>query len=312
MTSLSTSSSSTSETIIPTTLTGPPVTNSAHHLLSLKLNETNYLSWRTQIVPFLRGQKLFGYVNGTIVCPVPTDVEAYNNWQQQDNNLMSILVGSLSAEVIPTVHQAPTSKQIRDTLQEAYASPSNTRILSLHLSLQNIEHKPDESITQFLQRTKTLHDELAAAGRPISLEDFNLYIFKALREDFKVMIPTLTARLDPLSFSELHGLLVSHEFFNKSALTKLSLNVTGDTPSVNTTERHPLPPSAPPGRGQGHSFPGRGSFRGRGHSRGRTTYRCGCGPNMWCSCFQRNNHTNNTCYYREQHALYGPQSFRPA
>ncbi|GAV59782.1 UBN2_3 domain-containing protein, partial [Cephalotus follicularis] len=111
---------STSETTTPTTPTGPPVTHSAHHLLSLKLNETNYLSWRTQIMPFLRCQKLFGYVNGTIVCPVPTDVEAYNNWQQHDNNLMSILVGSLSAEVIPTVHQASTSKQIWDTLQEAY------------------------------------------------------------------------------------------------------------------------------------------------------------------------------------------------
>ncbi|GAV65460.1 UBN2 domain-containing protein, partial [Cephalotus follicularis] len=125
--------------------------------------------------------------------------------------LISILVGSLSAEAIPTVHQASTSKQIWGTLQEAYASPSNTRILSLHLAFQNIEHKPDESITQFLQRTKTLHDELAAAGRPISLEDFNLYIFKALGEDFKVMIPILTARPDPLSFSELYSLLVSYE-----------------------------------------------------------------------------------------------------
>ncbi|GAV83781.1 UBN2_3 domain-containing protein, partial [Cephalotus follicularis] len=195
---------------------------------------TNYLSWRTQIMPFLRGQQLFGYVNGTSVCPLPTDVEAYNNWQQQDNNLMSIFVGFLSAEVIPTIHQASTSKQIWDTLKEAYACPSNTRILSLHLTLQNIKHKPDESITQFLQRTKTLHYELAVAGRPISLEDFNLYIFKALREDFKVMIPNLIVRPDPLSFSELQSLLVSHEFLNKRALTKLSLNPTYDTPSVNT------------------------------------------------------------------------------
>ncbi|GAV81951.1 UBN2 domain-containing protein, partial [Cephalotus follicularis] len=130
---------------------------------------------------------------------------------------------------------------------------SNTRILSLHLALQNIEHKPDESIAQFLQRTKTLHNELATVGCPISLEDFNLYIFKALKEDFKVMIPTLTARHDPLSFSKLHSLLVSHEFLNKSALTKLSLNSNGDTPSINYAERHPPlphgPSSVPIGRG---------------------------------------------------------------
>ncbi|GAV77674.1 hypothetical protein CFOL_v3_21145 [Cephalotus follicularis] len=130
------------------------------------------------------------------------------------------------------------------------------------------------------------------------------------------MIPTLTTRPDPLSFSELHTLLVSHEFLNKSALTKLSLSATSDTPSVNTAKCHPPlphdPSSVPTRRGQGHSFPGRGSFRGRGHGRRRNTYHGGRGPNMWCNFCQRNNHTNNTCYFREQHCWSGPQSFRPA
>ncbi|GAV57722.1 UBN2 domain-containing protein [Cephalotus follicularis] len=96
---------------------------------------------------------------------------------------MSLLVGSLSDNVIPIVHHATTSKEVWDTLTTTYASPSHTCILSLHLALQNIEHKPDESINQFLHCARHIHDELAAAGWPLSPEYFNLYIFKGLRED---------------------------------------------------------------------------------------------------------------------------------
>ncbi|GAV63712.1 UBN2_3 domain-containing protein, partial [Cephalotus follicularis] len=161
--------------------TGTANTESVHHLLSIKLTETNYLSWKTQMLSFLRGQKLYGFVDGSTPCPPSSDTAAYDKWQQQDNNLMSLLVGSLSDTVIPTVHHATTSKEVWDTLTTTDASPSHTRILSLHLALQNIEHKPDEAITQFLQRARHIHDELAAAGRPLSPEDFNLYIFKGLR-----------------------------------------------------------------------------------------------------------------------------------
>jgi hypothetical protein len=36
-----------------------------------------------------------------------------------------------------------------------------------------------------MQKAKALFDELVVAGRPISLEDFNLYMFRGLRGEFK-------------------------------------------------------------------------------------------------------------------------------
>jgi hypothetical protein len=36
-----------------------------------------------------------------------------------------------------------------------------------------------------MQKAKLLFDELAAAGCPMSLEDFNLYVFRGLRGEFK-------------------------------------------------------------------------------------------------------------------------------
>lgn len=47
---------------------------------------------------------------------------------------------------------------------------------------------------------------LAAAERPLNIVDFNIYVFKGLRSDFKDLVTTLTARADTVSYSELHSL----------------------------------------------------------------------------------------------------------
>jgi hypothetical protein len=56
--------------------------------------------------------------------------------------------------------------------------------MQLHGSFQNLR-QGDESVTQFIQKAKALFDELAVVGWPISLEDFNLYVFCGLRGEFK-------------------------------------------------------------------------------------------------------------------------------
>jgi hypothetical protein len=48
--------------------------------------------------------------------------------------------------------------------------------MQLHGSLQNL-YQDDDTITLYLQKAKGLFDELATAGKPISLTNFNLYVF---------------------------------------------------------------------------------------------------------------------------------------
>lgn len=47
----------------------PNILHQAHHYVSIKLTATNYLFWRAQLVPFLRGQNLYGFVDGSNACP---------------------------------------------------------------------------------------------------------------------------------------------------------------------------------------------------------------------------------------------------
>ena len=62
----SSTDSAISSTYTPTSLTR------VHHLITIKLTRDNYLLWRAQIVPYLRGQHLYGFLDGSTVAPLPT------------------------------------------------------------------------------------------------------------------------------------------------------------------------------------------------------------------------------------------------
>jgi hypothetical protein len=75
-----------------------------------------------------------------------------------------------------------------------------------------------------MQQAKSLFDELAAASWPISLEDFNLYVFYGLHGEFKYLVTNLEIKAKPLSYADLHGHLLTHEFLHKTSLQSMAAN----------------------------------------------------------------------------------------
>jgi hypothetical protein len=89
--------------------------------------------------------------------------------------------------------------------------------MQLHGSFQELcQH--DDSASTYLQKAKALFDELAAAGRPISLAEFNLYVFRGLRSEFKDLVTSLSTKADLIFYTDLHSSLLTHEFLHKAAL----------------------------------------------------------------------------------------------
>ena len=43
--------------------------NTLIHMITIKLSSTNYLLWKSQLLPLLESQNLLGYVDGTIIPP---------------------------------------------------------------------------------------------------------------------------------------------------------------------------------------------------------------------------------------------------
>ncbi|KAK2973618.1 hypothetical protein RJ640_022266 [Escallonia rubra] len=109
--------------------------NNENHFPSIKLTRTNYLYWRTQLMPFLHDHSLFGYLDGSIPSP-PTELPLeegqtqpkpnpeFKLWQEKDQILMSLLISSLTDEVSPLLVDASTSREIWDSLSTALLSVS--------------------------------------------------------------------------------------------------------------------------------------------------------------------------------------------
>jgi len=116
-----------------------------HQVISLKLANTNYLYWCMQMMSYLLGQRVFGFVDGSNTCPSPHVLAAdgtslqvnllFLRWKQHDQLILSALLSSLSMEVLQLVIGYQTSCSAWRTLEQALTSTSNSRIMQLHGSL---------------------------------------------------------------------------------------------------------------------------------------------------------------------------------
>jgi hypothetical protein len=72
-----------------------------------------------------------------------------------------------------------------------------------------------------MQQAKSLLDELAAAGRPMSLEEFNLYVFHGFYSEFKDLVMSLITKEEPMLYADLHSHLLTYEFLHKNSFQSL-------------------------------------------------------------------------------------------
>jgi hypothetical protein len=133
-------------------------------------------------------------------------------------------------------------------------------------------------VSVYLQRAKSIFDKLATAvDKPLSLEDFDFYIFHGLRGGFIDLVISLSTKTQPFSYLRIH--LFTHEFLHQYSLQP-SLGPSTITPFLST-------PSQPfslayvakcqssfSSSSHGHSFGSFGSNDGR-HHRGGWRNNCG-------------------------------------
>ena len=156
------------------------------HFLTIKLDQHNYLLWKSQLLPILRGYDLIGYIDGTNPCPpnMISDPEtpgktkpnpAYISRQKHDELLLSWLIASLTESVHTKVIGMSTSKDVWTALEKHFSSQSRARLLQRMLQLQTIK-KGVLSISDYLQKIKVITDNLAVAGHAVPDDEILLYI----------------------------------------------------------------------------------------------------------------------------------------
>jgi hypothetical protein len=144
-----------------------------------ELTRENFLLWRNQLLPQIRGTSLFGYLDGSTPKPEKSISSTYKDgkvvdlpnpvhaaWAIQDQQVLAYLLTSVSKEVLTQMVSAETTQAAWTALTNMFSSQSCSCINNLRISLSNTE-KGNQTVAVYFAKMRSLADELAAAGRPL-------------------------------------------------------------------------------------------------------------------------------------------------
>ncbi|KAJ0959795.1 hypothetical protein J5N97_000505 [Dioscorea zingiberensis] len=216
------SSTNITSTTVPASSSGILPTPAFNHLINVKLSRENYLLWKAQLLPYLRSQRLLGYVDGSQERPVATITQAnaegasvvpnpeYVTWYQQDQLVLRALLSSLTEEVLSHVIFMSTSREVWLALEAMFSSGSRARTMQIRLQLSTLQKK-DLRVTDYFRKVKNLADTLCAIGTPLRDDEVISYILAGLGPEFDSLVTSVTTRVDPMSLSDLYAHMLSFE-----------------------------------------------------------------------------------------------------
>ncbi|KAF5460124.1 hypothetical protein F2P56_020015 [Juglans regia] len=284
----------------------PSIISSAAHLITIKLTSDNYLLWNAQILPFLKGNQLYGFVDGTCPKPPPTINEQanpeYAKWVLQDQLLISAINSSLTDKVLAQVLGCSTSYEVWTTLEGLFSTQMQAHIMQTQYSLATLK-KGSETITEYFHKATALSASLNAAGHPLSPSEFNIYLLAGLGSDYESLVTSITTRPDPMSSSQIYSYLLNHE----SRLSHQTQSIlSGSSFSANASSLRPPAPFFSPNRGRGRGFR-RGRGGGRPNQSAPTnTFISNSSNRPTCQLCLKIGHTAMACYRRFDHAYQSP------
>ena len=204
-----TSTPSTSHSVVPSQSPLLLLSNMAN-LMSAKLDYSNYIPWKHQLVTILEAYSLIEHIDGSISppCPFLRDAQGnptttvnpdYQTWRIRDKALLSLINSTLTPQVFSLVVGIKNAQEVWNTLDQRFTSISIVNILNLKLELQSLK-KGNESVNGFLQKIKITRDKLLAVGVVVNNEKLICIVLKDLSTEFAHFCSAIRTRSDPISY----------------------------------------------------------------------------------------------------------------
>ncbi|XP_019178802.1 PREDICTED: uncharacterized protein LOC109173934 [Ipomoea nil] len=200
-----------------------------------------------------------------------TENPAYGVWVQQDASILSLLISSLSEEVMYLALGQATSLGVWMAAETALGSA-----------------------TQFHRGVPgpcaTFGRGLALAGRTLTPTEQNLYVFRGLRPEFQAIASSMAITGRPVSIPQLADYLQAQQFIDAD-----------DFPTYQPATQNGGPAALYAGRGRRqHGDSGRQSHGGGGRDGNQRGGRGGRGQNggLHCQICRSQGHSAAFCYRR--------------
>uniref|UniRef100_A0A2N9GNC7 Retrotransposon Copia-like N-terminal domain-containing protein n=1 Tax=Fagus sylvatica TaxID=28930 RepID=A0A2N9GNC7_FAGSY len=301
----SSSSSSTTDAIPSSQPRYTPLLTPSNHL-QIKLTKDNYLSWKTAIIPYINGNKILHYIDGTTAAPpqyIPSPTSsttlipnpAFTSWFEIDQLLLSILVSTISESLVPSLVGRSSSRDVWLTLEKMFSSQSRAQIMQTRYHLATLK-KGNMSIPDYFQKAKSYADLLASIGQPIHDNDLITQILAGLPSDYNDLVTSINTRLEDMPIDELFGHLLTHELRLEQQATVPDLGIPMANLAAKTFN------STPQGRPHHRSNGGSSSSFPNSNNGSRPP----------CQICFKVGHTASTCWHRFEQQYQAPMASQPA
>ncbi|KAB2626772.1 hypothetical protein D8674_020390 [Pyrus ussuriensis x Pyrus communis] len=204
-------------------------------MLTIRFGEHNYTKWSFQFKSVLKGYKLFDHFDGSAPCPskfvVSTEIGvtkeltvAFQDWETIDLSLLSLLIATLTDDVIECVIGCKTAAEAWTNLEERFASVSRIGVNHLKTELHTVQ-KGGDSMDKCLLRIKSIRDQLMAAGEYVSDNDVMIVALAGLPKEYAIIRTVILARDSNVTMKEFRALLIGAERENDVVMNSLTHNM---------------------------------------------------------------------------------------
>ena len=174
----------------------------------IKLDRSNYTIWKSQILSVIRANNLEGFLDGSRTCPnqllpdeststnaaIISENHAYTIWKRQHQMILSWLLSSISVEILSIVVNSKTSRKLWISLEEQFGSETAAKKVHLKMLLNNLK-KGSMSITEYFCKLRSVTNELAMVGSPISSLDFITHLISGLGQPYYPVVVYIEANV---------------------------------------------------------------------------------------------------------------------
>src|ERR1044072_247011 len=135
----------------------------------------------------------------------------YRDWEKQDSLLFSWMLSSLSESILPMVVTCSQSWQLWEELHSFFYEQSKAQLEVLRSELKSCT-KDNCSMSEFLNRVKTIVNTLLAMGESVSYREHLEAILDGLPPDYNSLVTIIkNNRSNPYSISDAGAMLITHE-----------------------------------------------------------------------------------------------------
>ena len=193
--------------------------------ISCKLTRTNFLLWKAQVVPILKGVHLFGHLDDTIPAPAATVTigtgdairvspnPEYNTWVIQDQAIIGGLLSSVIEEVLPQlIRCTTTASELWKSLQIMFSAQHKGNAIQIRTQLSNTR-KGDMTAAEYYQKMTGFADTMANIGQPMTDEEVIGYILAGLGPGHGDLFTAITivSNERTITLPEFYSYLIAHE-----------------------------------------------------------------------------------------------------